>query len=141
MSNREQCEYKQNNANMDKIIFPDLSYKIIGASFKVFNKLGFGLQEKHYQRALAAEFKSLGINFEEQKPMTLKYEEETIGRYIVDFLIENKIILELKVVNKLGYVNAKQVLGYLKIHGIKLGILLYFTKDGIKYRRVLNSSV
>lgn len=126
---------------MDKIVFPDLSYKIIGASFNVFNKLGFGLQEKYYQRALAIEFKNLNINFKEQESLSLKYKDEAIGRYIVDFLIDNKIILELKVVNKLGYVNAKQVLGYLKISGIKLGILIYFTKDGVKYRRILNSSV
>jgi len=126
---------------MNTIVFSDLSYKIIGAAFKVFNKLGWGLQEKHYQRALATELNNIGVKFKEQASMPLKYEGKDIGRYFADFVIEDKILLELKVVNKLGYSHSRQLLGYLKSFRIRLGILLYFTKDGVKYRRVLNSEV
>lgn len=124
-----------------KIIYPDLSYKLLGIAFKIFNELGFGFPEKHYQRALASEFNDLKINFKEQVLIPLKYKEKEIGRYFADFVVENKILLELKVINKLGYHHSKQVLGYLENGKIKLGILLYFTKDGVKYKRIINSKM
>ena len=97
----------------DKLVYPELSYNVLGAAFSAFNELGWGLSEKDYQRGLAKELGKRG---------------------------KGKIILELKVVPKLGYVHTRQLLGYLIGSGYKLGILLYFTKDGVKHRRVLNSS-
>lgn len=123
------------------IIFPELSYKIIGSAFKVFNVLGWGFSEKHYQRALSKEFSDLGIIFKREVFIPLEYSDSKIGRYFADFIIENKILIELKVVSKLGYAHVNQVLSYLRSSSIKLGILIYFTKDGIKYRRVLNPNV
>ena len=122
-----------------EIIYPDLSYKIIGISFKVFNELGWGLSEKDYQKALESEFKEINLNFKREIYIPLKYRTANIGRYFADFIIENKILIEIKVVPKLGYTHVKQVLNYLKISNLKLGILIYFTKEGIKYRRILNS--
>lgn len=132
-----------NNANIknQELIFPELSYKVIGASFKVFNELGWGLSEKDYQRALEKEFKEIKLNFKKEIYIPLKYKTENISRYFTDFIINDKILLELKVVPKLGYTHTKQLLTYLKIANIKLGILIYFTKEGIKYRRVLNSQI
>ena len=128
---------------MDKeekdIIFPELSYKIIGASFNVFNQLGWGLPEKDYQRALAQEFTEESLQFKREVYIPLEYKAVNIGRYFADFIIDNKILVEVKVVPKLSYANAKQVLTYLRVANLKLGILIYFTKEGIKYRRVLNS--
>lgn len=125
----------------DKIIFPELSYRIIGAAFRVFNELGWGFSEAVYQKALIKEFKERGIVFKSGVYIPLKYEIANIGRYFADFIIEDQILLELKVVSRLGYTHAKQTLNYLKSSGIKLGILVYFTKDGVKYRRILNSNV
>lgn len=122
-----------------KIIFPELSYKIVGATFDVFNKLGWGLNEKEYQKALSLEFKNSGMRFREQVLIPVTYRGVRLKNFYADFIVEDKILLELKVVHKLGYSQAKQVLGYLKTEGIKLGILIYFTKEGVKYRRVLNS--
>ncbi|MFA4890095.1 MAG: GxxExxY protein [Candidatus Paceibacterota bacterium] len=127
--------------NDKMIVFPELSFKIIGATFNVFNKLNWGMQEKYYQRALAKEFSDLGLRYEKEKFIPLEYKNEKIGHYFADFIIEGKILLELKVVSKLGYIHCKQVLEYLKNANIKLGILIYFTKDGVKYRRVLNSKI
>lgn len=129
-----------NNANKTPV-FPDLSYKVIGAAFSVFNELGWGLPEKDYQAALAKELSLLNLEYQREWFVPLKYKGENISKYFVDFLVARKILLELKVVSKLGYTHARQVLTYLKSAGIKLGILLYFTKDGVKYRRVLNSEV
>ncbi len=124
-----------------ELVFPGLSYKIIGASFKVFNELGWGLPEKDYQNALSKELKEAEINFKQEVYIPLQYKSLNIGRYFADFIIEDKVLLELKVVPKLGYTHSKQILTYLRISGIKLGILLYFTKEGVKYRRILNSKV
>src|SRR3989344_5640425 len=124
-----------------KVIFPELSYKIIGAAFEVFNELGWGLPEKAYQVALSKELETLGVLHKREAFLPAIYKGETVGKYFADLLIDDKIVLELKVISKLGYTHARQLLTYLRSAGIKLGILLYFTKDGVKYRRVLNSAV
>ena len=125
----------------DKLVFPELSYKILGAAFGAFNELGWGLSEKDYQRGLAKELEKVGIPFEREVYIPLTYKSESVSRFYADFVTEGKIILELKVTPKLGYAHTRQLLGYLIGSGYKLGILLYFTKDGVKHRRVLNSRV
>ncbi|MBI2514764.1 GxxExxY protein [Candidatus Wolfebacteria bacterium] len=133
-----------NNANKIKdseIIFPDLSYKVVGIAFEVFNELGWGLPEKDYQKAMVKEFSNSGISFKEEYYIPLKYKASSISRYFADFVVDDKILLELKVVPRLGYVHTKQTLIYLRNAGIKLGILLYFTRDGVKYRRIINSKI
>ncbi len=127
-----------NNANT-KVVYSDLSYALIGAAFRVFNSLGYGLAEKAYQNALAKELSKAGVGFRREAYVPITYKGEKISRYFADFIIEEKILLELKVVKKLGYAHVKQTLNYLRSSGLKLGILLYFTNDGVKYRRVLNS--
>lgn len=125
----------------ETLVFPELSYKTLGAAFSTFNELGWGLAEKDYQRGLAKELEKMGIHYEREVYIPLKYKSESVGRFFADFVIEGKIILELKVVPKLGYAHTRQLLGYLIGSGYKLGILIYFTKDGVKHRRVLNSRV
>ncbi|TSC88838.1 MAG: hypothetical protein G01um10143_735 [Parcubacteria group bacterium Gr01-1014_3] len=125
----------------DKVILPELSYKIVGAVFDVFNELGWGFTEKDYQRALAEELKTQGLEFKREVYIPLEYKAKNIGKYFADFIVDDKILLELKVVQKFGYVHTQQVLTYLRSAGLKLGILLYFTREGVKYRRILNSSV
>ena len=133
---------KANNANSESgVIFPELSYEIVGAAFDVFNKSGWGLPEKYYQNALAARLQELGIGFKKEVSIPLSCGSARLGRYFADFIIEENILLELKVVPRLGYAHVKQTLGYLRTADIKLGILLYFTRDGVKYRRVINSKV
>lgn len=127
--------------NKDKIVFPDLSYGIVGSAFEVFNELGWGLSEKDYQKALMKEFERRKIKFKREIYIPLQYKNVNIGRYYADFIIEDKILLEIKVISRLGYIHVKQLFGYLKSAGVKLGILLYFTKEGVKYRRVLNPDI
>jgi GxxExxY protein len=125
----------------EKIIYKDLSYQVVGAAFEVFIELGWGLPEKDYQRALAEELRRRSLPFREQVYFPIKYKSTLISKYFADFVVDEKILLELKVVPKLGYAQAHQVLGYLKSSGLKLGILVYFTRDGVKYRRILNSAI
>lgn len=121
-----------------KIIYPELSYKIVGCLFDVYKKLGNNRKENIYQNALKQEFLKRNINFKDQYYIQVNYNGVNIGRSYVDFLIENKIILELKIGNFYHKQNLDQILDYLKSTSLKLGIIANFTRDGVKFYRVLN---
>lgn len=120
------------------IVYPDLSYKIVGALFEVHNELGPDLQEKHYQRGVALELTKRGVHFSEQLMIPLTYQGKSIGKYFLDFLVEDKVVLEIKKDRNFNLKNIKQVSDYLKAKGYKLGILANFTQEGVKYKRILN---
>ncbi|MBI2075562.1 MAG: GxxExxY protein [Candidatus Harrisonbacteria bacterium] len=120
------------------ILYPELSYAINGTLFKVFEDLGYGYQERIYQRAAAVAFTEAGIKFSEQVHTPLVYEGQTIGRYFLDFLIEDKIVLEMKQGNYFKKQNMDQIIGYLKANNLKLGLIANFTRNGVQVRRILN---
>ncbi len=122
---------------MEKLVHKELSYLIVGVLFKAYNELGGGYQEKYYQRAIALELKRLGINFKEQILVNLNYNGRNIGKYYLDFVIENKIVLEIKTVPRFYSRDIKQVLAYLKATGLLLGILASFSRGELKFKRIL----
>ncbi len=128
-----------NNVNDEKFIYKELSYRIVGLIYTVYNALGYGYREKYYERALAKEFKKVGLAYEVQKTIPLKYEGEIIGKYIIDFVVEDKIVLELKVMNSIRNKDLQQILSYLTANNLKLGILALITRNGVRYRRILNT--
>lgn len=120
----------------------DLSQKIIGSAIKVHTALGPGLLESAYEECLYYELVKEGLKVEKQKALPLIYEEVKLEvGYRLDLLVENKVIVELKAVEELNDVHLAQVLTYLKLSDIKLGLLINFNvskvKDGIK--RVVNN--
>jgi GxxExxY protein len=122
----------------DRYIYKELSHKIVGAAFEVYNTVGFGMPEKYIQAAYAEELKAQGLKFEREFYLNLKYHDKTLTKHYADFKVEEKVIVELKTRPHLGYVHIKQVEAYLIASGCKLAIILYFTKDGVKFRRVLS---
>ncbi|MDD4333393.1 MAG: GxxExxY protein [Patescibacteria group bacterium] len=120
------------------IIYPELSYKIIGILFEVYNELGFGYQEKYYQKAIEAAFTKLGVKYKSQCSYLIRFNGKLVGRYFMDFVIEDKIVLEIKIGDYYAHRNFNQVKGYLHATNYKLGILANFTSSGLKYKRVLN---
>lgn len=126
---------------MTELVYPELSYKIIGIAFSIFNEVGFIPNEKQVQRLFEIGLKDAGLKYEKEKYIKLVYKGQLFGKYFIDFTVEDKIVIELKVRSQLGYVYAKQLLEYLRQANKKLGILIFFTKDGIKYRRILNSRI
>lgn len=124
--------------NRKDLIYPELSYTIIGVLFEVYNKLGPGHKERYYQRAIAVAFKSAKLSFQEQVYSSLIFDDNNVGKYYFDFLIENKVVLEIKSGEKFLKQNIAQVYSYLKTKKLKLGILANFTKEGLKFRRILN---
>jgi len=121
-----------------EIIHKELSYKIVGILFDVYNALGYGYQEKYYQKAVAEGLRKINVQFQEQVRFDLKYSDKIIGRYFLDFLIDGKVILEIKKGNYFSKSNIEQVKGYLKAFNLKLGILVNFTSRDVKYKRILN---
>jgi GxxExxY protein len=120
------------------LLFPELSYEIVGALIEVYKALGSGLPEKIYQKAIAEELRSRGIKFQEQVRVNLIYKDLPVGISFADFLIENKIILEIKTDRFFSRKNITQTNGYLKSLKLKLGILANFTKNGMEYKRIIN---
>lgn len=123
---------------MTEIIYPQLSYKIVGCLFEVYKNLGSNRQEKHYQKALSEEFLKQKINFREQYPVAISYKDKKIGQNFFDFLIEDKIILEIKSGPYFRKEYLDQLISYLKAASLKLGIIANFTRNGVKFHRVIN---
>lgn len=120
------------------LLYPELSYKIVGCAFEVFKEIGPGHLEKIYQRALAIAFRKAGLNFIEQPRYDLNFQNERVGYGFLDFLVEEKIIVELK--RGKTYLNKEvdQVVDYLKTSNLKLGIIIRFTSEGARFKRLIN---
>jgi len=123
---------------MANLLYPELSYKLIGILFKIHNKLGAGYQEKYYQRALEKEFTINSIPFKREVLVNLEYNNEYIGKYFIDFVVDEKIALELKTVEFIKKKYIHQVLAYLNSTNLKLGILVNFNCDSLYYKRIIN---
>ncbi|MFH1093685.1 MAG: GxxExxY protein [Candidatus Omnitrophota bacterium] len=119
----------------DKIIYKELSYKIVGCFYKVYNTLGPGHKESVYQKAISIEFDKQKIHSQQQKKIQLKYEGEKVGVYEPDFIVEGKIIVEIKSTINMPKVFEKQLYYYLKATDYSLGYLVNFGTSEIDIRR------
>lgn len=112
----------------------DLTEKIIGAYFTVFNTLGYGFSESVYENALAIELVNIGLKVEQQKAIQVYYAGQVIGQYYADLLVNDKVVLELKAGQQLRSEHDSQLLNYLKATPYEVGLLLNFGQKP-EYRR------
>jgi GxxExxY protein len=124
-------------ANKTNIIYPELSYQVMGAIFDVHKSLGPGFLESIYQKALIEELTNMGLKIEVEKSFPILYKGKRIGNHRVDLVVEDKIIIELKTVERFSVHHNAQLKSYLKASCYKLGILVNFSKSKIEYERVL----
>ena len=120
----------------------NLTEQIIGAAIEVHKELGPGLHESIYERCLIHELQLKGIKAERQKKQPINYKGLEIDEgYRIDILVENEVILELKVVDRLNNVHTAQLLTYLKLSGCKLGYLINFNTELLKngLKRIVNN--
>jgi GxxExxY protein len=117
----------------------DITYKIIGAAMKVHSTLGSGFQEVIYQRALAIEFTKRGLAFQRELEMQIYYDGKEIGMRRVDFLVEDKVMVELKASTQLEDVHLAQAINYLEAYKLEVGLLINFGAKSLEYRRVIKS--
>ncbi|MCZ7381005.1 MAG: GxxExxY protein [Candidatus Methanoperedens sp.] len=124
--------------NADEVRLNELSEKIIGAAFEVSNVLGAGFLEKVYENALNVELNLRGVKIFQQAPLKVYYKNELVGDYIADILVENKVIIELKTVKEFDDIHLAQCLNYLRITGLKLCLLINFSKPRVEIKRIVN---
>jgi GxxExxY protein len=119
-----------------KLLYPSLSYQVRGACFELRKDIGWGHKEKVYQRGLAEKLKALNINFEREQRIPIKVNGKKVGTYIPDFVIENKIMLEIKAKQHVIKQDVKQFWQYLRISPYLLGFLVNFgNKKGVRIMR------
>jgi GxxExxY protein len=123
---------------MSKILYKDDSYAIVGVLFDVYNNLGSGFSEIVYKDAIEYEFKNLGIPFQREKEYKVQYKDIILPhRFYADFVVFDKIILELKCVENLNDKHLAQCINYLKVSKCRLAILANFHKDLLDHKRII----
>ncbi|WP_228237227.1 GxxExxY protein [Allomuricauda sp. M10] len=123
---------------MSQIIYKHESYFVIGLCMDVHNELGKGFNEAVYGDALEIELKSNGVPYQREVKFNIDYKGQTLKhQYYADFIVDDKIILELKAVEKISSGHIKQTLNYLAASKMKLGLIVNFGEDQLNYKRVL----
>ena len=124
---------------MSKLIYPDLNYAVQGAFYDVYNELRYlELSEAGWENALMIGLAERQISAERQVEYELRYQDYRIGRFFIDVLVDDRLLLELKVAPKLLPIDEAQVITYLKISTLKLGILVNFGPNDLEFRRIPN---
>jgi GxxExxY protein len=124
---------------MADLKYKEITEKIIGAAFEVHKYLGNGFQEVIYQRALAWEMSQLNLNFKREIEQDIYYKElsEPIGTRRADFVVEEKILVELKAIKELEDVHLAQILNYLKAYRLDVGLLINFGSKSMTFKRLV----
>jgi GxxExxY protein len=112
-----------------------LTDKIIGCAFRVFNRMGYGCLESVYERSLLIELDRIGLKAKAQEPITVFYEESVVGEFLADILVEDEVIVELKSVRALVTAHEVQLVNYLTATNKPVGLLLNFSEKGVEIRR------
>lgn len=120
------------------LVETELSRLVIGLIFEVYNQLSYGLSEKIYQAAFEEELRQHKIRYHREKYGKIRYKEKIVGRYFIDFVIEDKIAVELKVRNEIYQTHINQLLNYIKSENYPIGLLLAISKQGVLIKRLVN---
>ena len=115
--------------------YEKLTEKVIGCAYKVFNKMGYGFLESVYEKCLLIELKKAGLNAEAQKPLTVHYDDQVVGEFVTDIIVEDSIILELKSVRRIIRAHEIQLVNYLVATGKEVGLILNFAEDKVQVKR------
>lgn len=117
------------------MIDDDLTRTIIGCAYDVHNALGSGFLESVYERALALELRSKGLEVQVQAPLEVVYRGESVGSFFADMIVERRVIVELKAIDDLATIHEVQLVNYLKATGIDIGLLINFGPSSVTIRR------
>ena len=116
-------------------LYKDLTYAIIGAAMEVHRTLGHGFLESVYEEALAHEFALRGITYDRQAKLAVRYKTIVAGEFRADYLVDHKIVVELKAIKALSEGDEAQLLNYLKGTGYRVGLLLNFGAPSLEHKR------
>lgn len=117
----------------------DLTQKIIGCAMKVHRHFGPGFPEVVYKRALMIELTKIGLNFKEEVERNIVYEDKIIHKRRLDLIVENVVLLELKALKEVDNADTNQILNYLRIFQIEIGLLLNFGAPSLFFKRFIHT--
>lgn len=120
------------------ILHAQLSYQLVGLAYRIQNVLGCGHNEKVYQNAYEQELIANKIPYQREVYTTLQYRGANVGKSFLDFLVNNVVIIELKVGPEIINPHLRQVLEYLRVTDKELAIIICFTKTGVRYKRIIS---
>jgi GxxExxY protein len=123
------------NADIDRI--NEMTEKIIGCAYTVWNTLGYGFLEKVYENAMRIELTDRGLSVFQQRPTVVFYRGQNVGEYFSDLLVEDKVVVELKSAKALDEAHVTQCLNYLKATGLKICLLLNFGSSKVEIKRIV----
>jgi len=113
----------------------EITEKIIGCAYKVYNQMGSGFLESVYEKCMMIKLKSLGLDAEAQKPIKVYYDDVIVGEFMADIIVNGSIILELKAIRKINKIHEVQLVNYLVATGQSLGLLLNFGDEKVEVKR------
>ena len=129
---------KQPQLKRNDLVYPELSYKIVGCAFEVFKGLGYGHPEKVYQKAMAILFDEKAIPYTKEEYVSVKFKDILLRKQYIDFVVEGKVVVELKKNFHFSKAHIDQVLYYLQEKNVQLAILINFGKEGATFKRIVN---
>ena len=115
--------------------YKEITEKIIGCAYIVYNKMGYGFLESVYEKCLLIELRNAGLKAESQQAITVCYENQIVGDFVADIIVEDSVILELKSVRRLAKVHEVQLVNYLVATGKEIGLLLNFGEQRVEVKR------
>ena len=115
--------------------YKEITEKIIGCVYIVYNKMGYGFLESVYEKCLLIELRKAGLKAESQQAITVYYENQIVGDFVADIVVEDSVILELKSVRRLAKVHEAQLVNYLVATGKEVGLLLNFGEQKVEVKR------
>lgn len=112
-------------------------YQVVGCAFEVINELGHGLLEKPYENALVVEFNMRSIPYKQQPRFDVLYKNQKVGDYIPDLIAFNSVIIDTKVIDRISDIERAQILNYLKITKLKVGLIFNFKRPKLEWERLV----
>ncbi len=124
------------NSN-EKLLLKEEVFQIVGAAFEVLNEVGHGFHEKPYENALVVEFARRGIQIDQQRNYDILYKGHKIGLYVPDLIVFNSVIVDAKVIDHITDFERGQMLNYLRISKLRVGVILNFKHPKLEWERIV----
>ncbi len=121
----------------DDLLLKEEVYAVVGCAMEVLNTLGHGLHEKPYENALVVELGLRGIPFQQQPRFDVIYKSVKVGEYVPDLIAFDQIVVDAKVIERIGALERGQILNYLKITGLHVGLILNFRRPELEWKRLV----
>jgi GxxExxY protein len=120
-----------------QLLHAEVTEQIIGAAFEVYRALGFGFLERVYQRAMQVELQLRGLKAEDERPIKVRYKDVVVGDYEADLLVNDVVMIELKIAAQYNAYHEAQLINELKATGIRVGLLINFGRDKVQFKRLV----